>query len=196
MYEVPLSRIDEMAEMSAEAFLSCNDLIGDFVFQNEPNHLLLRKRLFRSLVTSCSATAVRQATSPDLEGVSIWFPPGMAPLEDAHLAPFSPGDFADPKTMERMQAVNEAVAVLTSRLGQEPQWYLHLVAVRPQFRGLKYSSQLIKPVLEQARTEQLPSTLITKFPENTLKYRNWGFEVVDELAVHGSPGKFFAMRRD
>jgi GNAT superfamily N-acetyltransferase len=196
MYEVPLSRIDELADVSAEAFGGCDDLLGDFVFQNEPHHFLLKKRLFRSLVTSCSPRAIRQAISPNLEAVSIWFPPGMAPLEDAHLTPFGGQDFADLETIERMQAVNDVVGALTEHLGQEPQWYLHLVAVRPQFRGRKYSSLLIRPMLDQARKEDVPSTLITKFPENVGKYEKWGFKVVEEMAVPHSPGKFFSMRRD
>lgn len=196
MYEIPLSRIDELADVAAEAFLGCSDPLGDFVFQNEPHHLLLKKRLFRSIVTSCSPTAVRQATSPDLEAVSIWFPPGMAPLEDAHLAPFSTEDFADSGTIERVQAVNDVVAALTGHLGQEPQWYLHFVAVRPQFRGRKYSSRLIRPMLDHARNENLPSTLITKFPENIQKYRSWGFEVAEEMTVPHSQGGFASMRRN
>ena len=196
MYEVPLSRIDELADVSAEAFLGGDDPLGDFVFQNEPHQLLLKERLFRFLVTSCSPRAIRQAISPNLEAVSIWFPPGMVPLEDAHLAPFSAQDFVHSGTLERMQAVNDVVAALTGHLGQEPQWYLHLVAVLPHFRGRKYSSLLTRPMLDRARKENLPSTLITKFAANVRKYQSWGFKVVEEMAVPHSPGKFFAMRRD
>ena len=196
MYEIPLSRIDELADVSADAFIGCDDLVGNFVFQNEPLQYPLKRQFFRSLVTSCAARAIRQAISSRLEAVSIWFPPGMAPLEDAHLAPFIAGDFADPRTIERMQAVNDVVAELTGHLGQEPQWYLHLVAVRPQFRGRRYSSLLIKPMLDQAGKENLPSTLITKFAENVRKYESWGFKVVKEMRVPHSQGKFFSMRKD
>jgi GNAT superfamily N-acetyltransferase len=95
-----------------------------------------------------------------------------------------------------MQAVNDLVAALTGHLGQEPQWYLHLVAVRPQFRGRRYSSLLIRPMLEQARKESLPSTLITKCPENVRKYESWGFTVVRDTSVPPFQRKFFSMRKD
>ncbi|MFH1440529.1 MAG: hypothetical protein ABIH18_00580 [Candidatus Omnitrophota bacterium] len=85
MYEVSLSRIDEMADIFAEAFISNNDPIGNFIFQNEPNQLVLKKRFFRSLVTSCSPKAVRQGISFALEAVSIWFPPGMDHSEDSDI---------------------------------------------------------------------------------------------------------------
>ena len=52
------------------------------------------------LVTSCSQNAVIQGTSPGLEAVSIWFPPGMDHSEDVDQDPFSPEDFTDPGTME------------------------------------------------------------------------------------------------
>ena len=42
-YEVPWSRIDEMAEVTADAFIGANDPRGNFMFQNEPEHLVLWK---------------------------------------------------------------------------------------------------------------------------------------------------------
>ncbi len=195
LYEVPLSRIDEVADVSAEAFIGSDDPIGNFMFQNEPHHLALKTRFFRSLVTSCSPNAVRQAISPNLEAVSIWFPPGMDHSEDAEPDPFGTHDFADPATMERMQAVNEVIAALTEHLGQEPQWYLHLVAVRPQFRDRRYSSALIRPMLAKADEENLPCTLITPSLGNVRKYESWGFKVVRELPVPRSLEKFVSMRR-
>ena len=76
-YAVPLTRLDEMAEASAKAFIGNNDPIGRFLFDEEPNHLELKRRFFRSLVTSCPTKALRLASSERMEAISIWFPPGM-----------------------------------------------------------------------------------------------------------------------
>ena len=195
LYEVPLSRIDEVADVSDAAFIGCNDPIGNFMFQNEPNHLLLKGRFFRSIVTSCSPKAIRHGLSPNLEAVSIWFPPGMDHSEDVDLDPLSTQDFVNPGTIEKMQAVNDVIAALTEHLGQESQWYLHLVAVRPQFRGLRYSSLLIRPMLAKAEEENIPCTLITQSLENVRKYEHWGFKVVKEMPVSCSQEKFFSMRK-
>lgn len=188
--------VAEIADVSAEAFIANNDPIGNFMFQNEPNHLVLKGRFFRSLVTSCSPKAVRQGVSPALEAVSIWFPPGMDHSGDMDADPFRPQDFSNHETMEKMQAVNETIAALTAHLGQEPQWYLHLVAVRPQFIGQRYSSQLIRPMLARAESEGLPCTLITQSTENVLKYEHWGFKLVKEMSVPRSQEKFYSMRKD
>jgi len=195
LYEVPLSRINEVADVSAEAFISNDDPVGNFMFQNEPNHLLLKKRFFRSLVTSCSPKALRKAISPDLEAVSIWFPPGVGHSEDIDTDPFSAKDFISAETMKRIQAVNEVIAALTVHLGGESQWYLHLVAVRPQFRGEGYSSQLVRPMLEEAQNKKLPCTLITQSIESVRKYEHWGFSVVKEMPVPCSYEKFYSMRK-
>lgn len=196
LYEVPLSRINEMADVTAEAFIARNDPIGNFMFQNEPAHLVLKKRFFRSLVTSCSPKAVRQAISSGFEAVSIWFPPGMDHSEDAEADPFREQDFADPGTMKRMEAVNGIIAALTEGLGREPQWYLHLVAVPPKFLGRGYSSRLVRPMLDRARSAGLPCTLITQSMENVRVYEHWGFKPVKEMSVPDSREKFYSMRKD
>ena len=195
-YDVPLSRLDDMAEISAAAFIAHNDPVGNFMFQNEPGHLNLKKRFFRALVTSCSPKAVREAVSVKMEAVSIWFPPGMGHSEDTDADPFLPQDFADPKSVDRMQAVNDVITALTKELGSEPQWYLHLVAVPPQFAGQGYSSRLIRPRLEKAKAEKLPCTLITQCMENVRKYENWGFKIVKEMPVPYSDVMFYSMRKD
>jgi GNAT superfamily N-acetyltransferase len=196
MYEVPLSRIDELADVAAEAFVDSDDPVGDFVFQNEPplQRRLLKRQFFRTLVTACGPDAIRQANSPNLEAVSIWFPPGMAPLEDVHASPFYAEDFADPTTAARLEVVNEVVAALTRQLGAQPQWYLHLVAVRAPFRGHGYASRLVQPMLERARRDDRPATLITKHLETVPKYQRWGFRIVHQLDVPGSQAKFCSMR--
>ena len=195
-YEIPWSRIDEMAEVAAGAFIGANDPMGNFMFQNEPEHLVLKRRFFRSLVTSCSPGVIRQGLSQNLEAVSIWFPPGLDHSQDVDPDPFRAQDFKDPGTMQRMQAVNDVIGKLTAYLGSEPQWYLHLVAVPPKFRNLGYSSMLIRPMLARAVQAGLPCTLITQSMENVRKYESWGFKIVREMLVPGSQEKFYSMRSD
>lgn len=196
LYNVPLDRINEAADATADAFIGAGDPIGIFMFRNEPDHLILKRRFYRSLVTSCPVKAITQGTSPGLEAVSIWFPPGIDHSEDKEEEPFSEGDFADAGAMERMQAVNDVIDALTGHLGEEPQWYLHLVAVRPQFINRGYASLLVRPMLARADNEGIPCTLITQSMENVRKYEHWGFKVVKEMPVPGSGEKFCSMRKE
>ncbi|MFH1440528.1 MAG: GNAT family N-acetyltransferase [Candidatus Omnitrophota bacterium] len=98
--------------------------------------------------------------------------------------------------MKKLQAVNDVIVALTADLGSEPQWYLYLVAVRPQFRNQGYSSRLIRSMLDRAKSENLPCTLITQSMENVKKYEHWGFKVVKEMLVPNSQEKFYSMRKD
>ena len=195
-YTVPLIRLDEMANASAEAFIGNDDPIGRFLFDGEPNHLELKRRFFRSLVTSCPAAALRQASSERMEAISLWFPPGMSHSEDVETDPFKPEDFVNPETLERLEVVGRVIDALTATIGSEPQWYLHLIAVRPEFMNKGYSSRLVQPILKQAREDGLPCTLITQSAENVRKYEHWGFRVVREMPVSGSLEKFYSMRVD
>jgi len=196
LYEVPPDKIDEAADATADAFIGARCPLGAFMFRNEPDPLALKRKFYRSLVTSCSKKVVIHGTSPGLEAVSIWFPPSVDHSEDADPEPLSAEDFTDPKTMEKMQAVNDVIEALTGHLNEEPQWYLHLVAVRPQFTGRGYALRLVRPMLARAAREGIPCTLITQTMENVRKYERWGFEVVKEMAVPGSREKFCSMRKD
>jgi len=196
LYDVPGNRMNDAADAAADAFIGASCPIGIFIFGNEPDHLVLRRRFYRSLVTSCPPKANTQGTSPALEAVGIWFPPGTDHSEDVDADPFSEEDFADPGTIERLQAVSDVIDALTGHLGQEPQWYLHLVAVRPQFIDRGYASLLIRPMLSRAALEGLPCTLITQSMENVSKYEHWGFKVVKEMPVPGSKEKFCSMRKE
>ena len=195
-YTVPLIRLDEMANASAEAFIGNDDPIGRFLFDGEPNHLELKRRFFRSLVTSSPAAALRQASSERMEAISLWFPPGISHSEDVETDPFKPDDFVNPETLERLEVVGRVIDELTAAIGSEPQWYLHLIAVRPEFMSKGYSSRLVQPILKQARKYGLPCTLITQSAENVRKYEHWGFRVVREMPVSGSLEKFYSMRVD
>lgn len=196
LYEVSWDKIDEVAEISADAFIGARCPMGTFVFQNEPDPHVLKRKLYRSLVTACSKKVVIHGTSPGLEAVSIWYPPGVDHSEDADPDPFSSEEFTDPETMERLQAVNDVIEALTGDLGEELQWHLHLVIVRPEFAGRGYASLLVRPMLVRAARVGIPCTLITQTMENVHKYERWGFRVVKEMAAPGSQEKFCSMKKD
>jgi len=196
VYEVSWDNIDKASDAAADAFIGARCPMGTFVFQDEPDPLVLKRKLYRSLVTSCSKKVVIHGTSPDLEAVSVWFPPGTDHSEDEDPDRFSAEEFKNPKTMERLQVVNTVIEALTGHLSEESQWYLHLVIVRPQFTGRGYASRLVRPMLDRAAREGVPCTLITQTMENVHKYERWGFKVVKEMAVPGSQEKFCSMRKD
>ncbi len=196
LYEVPIDEISKMADVSAEAFIDSNDPIGNFIFQHEPEYLRLKRRFFRSLVTTCPPAALRIGMTSDLAAITIWFPPGMDHSGEVDPDPFLESDFQHPETMEKLIRVGMVIKAVTESLGHDPQWYLHLVAVSPKFMGHRYSSLLVEPVLMRADKERMPCTLITQRLDNVRKYEHWNFKVVTEVPIPGSGEKFYSMRRE
>lgn len=195
LYDIPGHRTGEAADAAADAFIGAPCPIGTFIFRNEPNPEALQRRYYRSHVTAYTARALIQGTSPCLEAVHIWFPPGVDHSgEDTDC--FSTENFRDPGTKDRLQAIDDVIEMLTDTLYQEPHWYLHLVAVRPQFTGRGYASRLIRPILARASREGVPCFLITQTLQNVEMYRHWGFAVVEEMRVPGSGEMFCSMRKD
>ena len=194
-YSVPVDRLTEMAEVTADAFIGNDDPIGNYIFADEPGHMTLKRRFFRSIVTSCSSQTIYQASSSRMEAVAIWFPPGMDHSEDVDVDPFLDSDFINPGTMGRMQNVVDVIDALTADLGHEPQWYMHLIAVAPEYAGMHFASRLLMPMIKRAENEGLPCSLITQRMENVKRYEHWGFKVVKEMGVKDSKERFYSMKK-
>lgn len=69
----------------------------------------------------------------------------------------------------------------------EPHWYLALVGVDPTRQGSGLGRALLEPVLNRCDREVEPAYLETQKPENLPFYDRFGFEVLDEVSVPGSP---------
>ena len=121
-------------------------------------------------------------SAADLSAVALWLPPGTAPDEDAvgrmlseTVAPKKQADtFA---TLEQM-----ADAHPTS-----PHWYLALMGVDPQFRGLGLGARLIEAGLRTVDADQLPAYLETPNPKAIPLYERYGFTVAGQSQAGSCP---------
>jgi len=69
----------------------------------------------------------------------------------------------------------------------EPHWYLAVLGVDPTFQGQGYGGDLLRPKLAVSDETGVPCFLETQKPENLPFYGRFGFSVMDELTVPGSP---------
>jgi ribosomal protein S18 acetylase RimI-like enzyme len=69
----------------------------------------------------------------------------------------------------------------------EPHWYLALLGVDPAFQGRGFGGDLLRPKLALCDEQGLPVFLETQKPENLPFYGRFGFRVLDEISVSGSP---------
>lgn len=195
-YAIPADRLDEMADAAAEAFAAIGDPLARFIFEQEPDRPALSRLLSRMIAGECRERSIKQAPSSAIEAVAIWFPPGVDYSQDESPDPFRNILFASPETGRRLTDAFALLTTLTVMLAEEPQWYLHLLAVRPAFQGRGLASSLIRPMLERANREGRPASLITQSLANVSMYRHLGFEVLSSTPLPGSGMTFFSMRRD
>jgi ribosomal protein S18 acetylase RimI-like enzyme len=138
------------------------------------------------------------ASSERLEGVSAWLPPGKAPfggLQIIRTVPLSVLFRFGRQGASRMWGYGRYVDNLHRRLVPYPHWYLQIIGVDPAYHGQRFSSQLIRPMLERINQEHLSCFLETNTEKNVAIYRRFGFEVVSKDKIPGTEVTSFAMLR-
>jgi GNAT superfamily N-acetyltransferase len=168
----------------------------------EPDREKRRKhqpRLFARFLRSAILTGEVYATSPNMEGVAMWFPSDAKPVSWWHrlfsgemLAPL----FTDKKTRERQMAFGHYSSQVKKRVVPGKHWYLQILAVDPDYQGKGFSSRLLRPMLVRADREGIPCFLETQLAKNVELYKHFGFRVAEEGIIPGSNVYSWAMVRD
>jgi GNAT superfamily N-acetyltransferase len=123
-------------------------------------------------------------TGDQFEGAVIWLRPGETTVtpEKAEQS----GLAALPKTIGEAQ-FTRFISVLDyadqyHKLDmKEPHWYTMVVGVDPSFQGKGYGNALLSPILEEAKSKNIPVYLETAQPKNLSFYQHMGFEMVREV---------------
>jgi len=138
------------------------------------------------------------ASSQKLEGVAAWLPPGKAFFGGWQIIRSVPLPvlfrFAR-QGASRLRAYGRYIDNVHRKLVPYPHWYLQIIGVDPAYQGQRFSSRLLKPVLERIDREGMPCYLETNTDKNVTIYRRFGFEVVSEDKIPGTEVTSFAMLR-
>src|SRR5260370_42145658 len=125
-------------------------------------------------------------TTPALDGVAFWLPPGAAPPSlsqlirlSIHGAPLELGLMG----LLRYTAVENYTGEIHKRTLPGRQWYLWVIGVAPARQGQAIGAMLIQPVLARADAGGLPCYLETMNEANVPFYQKHGFKVVSEGEV-------------
>jgi ribosomal protein S18 acetylase RimI-like enzyme len=170
--------------------LRCTELLVD-AFWDDPLNLYFipegenRRSLFHGYLKFRMRFAFMHgevySTSPDLEGIAAWFPPGKSDLTYFRL--IRAGGLGLIRllglgTISRMNRIASHAAKSRKQHLSEPHWHLFPIAVDPKHQGKGYASALMRPMLERIQGEGLPCFLETQNEENVSLYEHFGFEVI------------------
>jgi ribosomal protein S18 acetylase RimI-like enzyme len=129
------------------------------------------------------------ATSPILEGVTVWLPPNKAGITSWRAIRHGGLSLVfrlGIKSIMRKSSVGRFISSMHKRHAPFPHWYLAILGVDPRFQGKGYASNLLKPMLTRLDREHLPCYLETQNKNALSMYQHFGFQVVEEAIIPGT----------
>ena len=178
------------------------------VFQNEPVYVYFvpdaseRSRAlnyhFALRLRHAISNGEVYATSRNLEGLAIWFPPDypkitlkMIVLNGGFLVLFHMGL----ESVSRQMYINNYLQSEHERNVPFRHWYLSSLGVDDEYQGKGYVSVLLKPMLARFDKAALPCYLETQKEENVSLYQHFGFSVIKESIIPGTSITIWLMLR-
>ena len=126
----------------------------------------------------------------DFRGAALWHSPGVsADIVAAHqlLSEFMPA--------EQMERVATLFAAMSDFHPREPHWHLRIIGVDPMCRNRGLGRKLMQHRLGLVDRERGLAYLEATSERSSKLYREFGFEIIGEISVPGSPKMFPMLRR-
>jgi ribosomal protein S18 acetylase RimI-like enzyme len=138
-------------------------------------------------------------TTPRLEGIAGWLPPGHSKLtlgriirSGLHATPLKLGLPA----YRRFDTYMTYADKLHARLAPRSHWYLWVIGVEPACQGQGIGSKLLRPILARADADGVPCYLETEGERNVRFYEKHGFKVAHQGQVPRLGAQVWAMLRE
>lgn len=164
-----------------------------------------RKTLLPTLLEIMTHYAIRYgevyATSPLMEGVACWFPPGKTEITLRRIVcvaglPLIYYYVNNRDVLSRFFSYNEYAAILHHRYANFPHWYLSPIGVDPKLQGKGHGSSLLRSMLYRIDQEHLPCFVETQSRKNVSLYEHFRFRVVEKGVIPGTNLTHWAMLRE
>lgn len=123
-----------------------------------------------------------------LQGVAVWSAPG----QKANPAAFLSFDLVRLVFSSfliqglRARTVFGEFERMHSQYVSGPHYYLNTISVAPEAQGQGLASQLIRPFLQKADSEQVAAYTETMTPSNVGLYEHYGFKTMEQVDVSGT----------
>ena len=181
------AHVKTAAETLAQAFQDYPTFI--YIFPDAAERKDKLPALFRSFLQYGLLHGEAYATSPVMEGVTVWLPPGFPGGLSGHHE-------VGREALERFAYYGRCVYSVRKNHAPAQHWFLELIGVTPEFQGKGYAGVLLKPMLDMIDRERLPCYLDTEVEKNVAIYTRYGFKVVDDIIIPGTEIRSWGMLRE
>ena len=153
---------------------------------------------FEALAWRSHLYAEAYVTAGEPLGASLWKGPDLRSLSAEQMRR-SGLDRVEEHLSEtgraRFESAFGRVDPILERAAPGPRWYLGVLAVAPEAQGRGLGGALMRPILERADRDGLPTTLETTKATNVEIYRRYGFEVEASGNLPPDGPRFWVMKR-
>lgn len=127
------------------------------------------------------------ASSPQLEGVAVWFPRRTADMSMLRMilaGALPAGIRMGAEVSKRLDAIFAPLTDDRNRhMGERDHLYLQILGVAPDHQGAGVGGRLLRELLSRADTQSLPVYLETESESNVAMYEHFGFRVVEQITL-------------
>jgi ribosomal protein S18 acetylase RimI-like enzyme len=193
LYLVPERRLDELAEIAADAYQ--NYPLHNW-FTNGVYDPIASKLIMKTTLAGMKDDAVIYADSEELNGFAVWVPLGFT---GSKTLPFLRNGgvrllLHSGLGIIRKLLVYESFAMnLKKKYTGHVDWYLYNLSVRQSAQGKGIASKLMRPMLRFCDDEKMLVYLETNKESNVPMYQHYGFELQEQKTIPGSPVIHYSM---
>lgn len=196
---VPLreEHLDGAAEALARAFF--DDPLQRHVFPDPAERAARSPGHFAPLLRYGLMFGEVLTTEGEPSGAAVWLPPGgweVTPERAASAGLDRLPEVLGEEAAGRFFSALEAVDPYHHSDVPAEHWYLMVVGVAPEARGLGLGRALLQPVIDRADSAGLPCYLETAQPDNVAFYEHLGFTRLVEAVEPRSGLRMWTFRRD
>lgn len=196
LYLVPAERLDELAEIAADAYQ--NYPLHNWL-TNDVYDLVASKLIMKTTLAAMKDDAVIYADSEDLNGFAVWTPPGFT---GSKTLPFLRNGgvkllLHSGLGIIRKLLVYETFAMkLKKKYTGHDSWYLYNLSVRQSAQGNGIASKLMRPMIHFCDDVKMMAYLETNKESNVPLYNHYGFQLQETKMVPGSSVQHYSMVRN
>jgi GNAT superfamily N-acetyltransferase len=190
------NHLTKAAEVLAKAFQEY-PLVAHFV-PDSTKRPKTQARAFQTLLKDGIKYGEVYATSPEMEGVAVWYWPENRQSRRERTPFFIRAGallFADRERIRKEHIFQAYATAVRQRVVPGQHAYLQVLGIQPAYQGKGYAGALLRPMLTRAEREGLPCFLETQSAKNVTLYEHFGFRVVEVGTIPGSEVKSWAMVR-